>query len=159
MFAALALTSACAPAAPQPVAPDAGQVEVEEAPVATCPPELVEALEYGYGGPATPIDAATLGDKLGVTLPEGAACIFTGSSGYVGETAYNAFYPDRDQALVDEIHAAYAAAGYVPAEDGRFAKDGQWGAAGAYPAGDSLHYGDYFGDAAMVLLIGSVAAQ
>lgn len=125
--------------------------------VPTCPDQLRRDLQMQFGEPAVALSGAGLGARLGMTVPDGFACIYTGSSGYVGETAYLAFYPDAKQAAADAITAALAAAGYAQDETARWVQDGNWAIANAYPAGDPLHYGDYFNDAAMVIFEGSFA--
>ncbi|WP_156458815.1 hypothetical protein [Microbacterium sp. Leaf179] len=125
--------------------------------VLPCPDQLRQDLQMQFGEPAVEMSGADLGARLGLAVPDGFACIYTGSSGYVGETAYLAFYPNGDQATVDAITAAFAAAGYVQGETARWVQNGNWAIANAYPAGDPLHYGDYFNDAAMVIFEGSFA--
>lgn len=128
------------------------------APVApTCPDQLRQDLRMQFGEPAQSMTSAELGARLGVSVPDGVACIYTGSSGYVGSTAYLAFYPDGDQATVAAITGALGAAGYAQDETARWAKGGNWAIANAYPAGDPLHYGDYFDDAPLVVFEGSFA--
>lgn len=112
-----------------------------------------------FGEPAVAMTGAELGTRLGVSVPEGYACIYTGSSGYVGSTAYLAFYPNADQSTTDAIDSALVAAGFTQDVTGRWDKEGQWGLASAYPAGDQLHYGDYFNDAPTVIFEGSIADQ
>lgn len=123
----------------------------------TCPDQLRQDLQMQFGEPAQAITSAELGARLGVSVPDGAACIYTGSSGYVGSTAYLAFYPGGDQATVAAITGALGGAGYAQDETARWAKGGNWAIANAYPAGDPLHYGDYFGDAPVVVFEGSYA--
>lgn len=110
-----------------------------------------------FGEPAQAVTSAELGARLGMSVPDGVACIYTGSSGYVGLTAYLAFYPDGDQATVAAINGALGTAGYAQDETTRWAKGDSWAIANAYPPSDSLHYGDYFGDAPVVVFEGSFA--
>lgn len=122
-----------------------------------CPEQLRQDLQVQFGEPAQAMTGAELGARLRMSVPDGVACIYTGSSGYVGETAYLAFYPEGDQTTVSAITAALATGGYVQDETARWTKDGNWAIANAYAAGDPLHYGDYFNDAPMVIFEGSYA--
>jgi hypothetical protein len=125
--------------------------------VPACPDQLRQDLQMQFGEPAQAMTSAELGARLGVSVPDGVACIYTGSSGYVGSTAYLAFYPGGDQATISAITGALGTAGYAQEETARWAKGGNWATANAYPAGDSLHYGDYFNDAPLVVFEGSFA--
>ncbi|KTS91146.1 hypothetical protein NS183_05720 [Microbacterium testaceum] len=125
--------------------------------VPTCPDQLRQDLRMQFGEAAQPMTPAELGARLGASVPDGVACIYTGSSGYVGSTAYLAFYPNADQATVAAITGALGTAGYTQEEAARWAKGGNWATANAYLAGDSLHYGDYFNDAPLVVFEGSFA--
>lgn len=145
LLAAAALT-ACSPT-PTAVeeaasSPEETVAAPETAPV--CPPDLIASFEANYEVIA-PVETSFIGDVFGTELPEAACALVSDNSSDVDMDSVLLFWPDQDQNFANEVGNTLVAAGSVAfGEPITYQKDAAKVTLYAYPAGDPLHWGEYF---------------